>query len=101
MHRIASLDFDEEADIDWRSLSDPSWDTWSVKVLKNKWKGLKASCNADGGVKCHRGEYMAFICQFFLPYILDRRRTAPRGTDETDPHSGQFCVIHDPPLSST
>ena len=50
---------------------------------------------------CHRGEYMAFIFQLFLPHILDKRRTAPRIMDKIDPHSGQFCVIHDSSLSST
>jgi hypothetical protein len=101
MHRIASLDLDEEADVDWKSLTDTSWSMWSGNYLQRKWKWLKASCDADDSLKCHRGEYMAFICQFFLPYILDRRRTTPRSADETDPHSGQFCVIHDSPLSST
>ncbi|KAH9997052.1 hypothetical protein BJV77DRAFT_960316 [Russula vinacea] len=85
--KIASLDLDEEADVDWKSLTDLSWNMWSGNYLQRKWKWLKASCDADDSLKCHRD-------------VVSRRRTAPRSADETDPHSGQFCIIHDSPLSS-
>ena len=71
MHRIASLDLDDEADIKWGSLRDPSWDMWSSTFLQSRWKQFKASCDADDGVKCHRGKCMAFICQSFLIFLID------------------------------
>ncbi|KAH9988303.1 hypothetical protein BJV77DRAFT_1022435 [Russula vinacea] len=51
--KIASLDVDEETDIDWRSLRDPSWNMWSARFLRQKWRKLKASYTADE-VICHR-----------------------------------------------
>lgn len=60
VHRIASLDVVDEKDIDWKSLSDPAWNMWSGHVLQQKWRQLKASCNADD-IVCHRGEYMTSI----------------------------------------
>ncbi|KAF8463795.1 hypothetical protein DFH94DRAFT_616218, partial [Russula ochroleuca] len=41
--KIASLDLDKEADIDWKSLSNPSWNMWSGSFLQRKWKRLKVS----------------------------------------------------------
>ncbi|KAH9033062.1 hypothetical protein EDB85DRAFT_2145101 [Lactarius pseudohatsudake] len=52
--KIASLDIDDENDIDWRSLSDPAWNMWSDRLLRQKWRQLKASCNTDN-IMCHRG----------------------------------------------
>ncbi|KAI0265504.1 hypothetical protein BGY98DRAFT_547795 [Russula aff. rugulosa BPL654] len=46
--KIASLDLDEETDIDWKSLKDASWNRWSSHSLKQRWKSLKASINNDG-----------------------------------------------------
>lgn len=58
-HRIASLDLDDERDIDWKSLGDPSWDKWNAHVLRQKWRQLKTSYNADGA---HRGQCMILSC---------------------------------------
>ncbi|KAF8260200.1 hypothetical protein EI94DRAFT_1706477 [Lactarius quietus] len=52
--KIASLDLDNDSDIDWKSLSDPSWNMWTGHHLQQKWRWLKASYNADR-VTCHRG----------------------------------------------
>jgi len=60
VHRIASLDVDDEDDIDWKSLNDPAWNMWSGHYLQQKWRQLKASCNADS-IMCHRGGYTTFI----------------------------------------
>jgi hypothetical protein len=60
VHRIASLDVDDENDIDWKSLSDPAWNMWSGHFLQQKWRQLKTSCNADGIIR-HRGGYMTSI----------------------------------------
>ncbi len=77
VHRIASLDVDEETGIDWKSLNDSSWDMWSCHILQQKWRWLKASSNTDG--MSHRGEYMTYIlhtfCTLISPYILHRRHT--------------------------
>ncbi|KAI9428597.1 hypothetical protein BJY52DRAFT_1104569, partial [Lactarius psammicola] len=51
--KIASLDVDDEDDIDWKSLNDPAWNMWSGHYLQQKWRRLKASCNADS-IMCHR-----------------------------------------------
>jgi hypothetical protein len=59
MYRIASLDVDDESDIDWNTLVDTTWNMWSGHFLQQKWRRIKASCNA--GVMCHRGVYMTFI----------------------------------------
>lgn len=59
MYRIASLDLDEETDINWKCLGDPAWNMWSPHALQQKWKRLKA-CYVNGAM-CHRGEYMLFI----------------------------------------
>ncbi|KAH9012572.1 hypothetical protein EDB85DRAFT_1877650, partial [Lactarius pseudohatsudake] len=64
VHRIASLDVDDENDIDWRSLSDPAWNMWSDHFLRQKWRQLKASCNTDS-IMCHRGGYMTSILSKF------------------------------------
>lgn len=45
--KIASLDLDEETEIDWKSLNDRSW-MWSGHFLQQRWKGLKAPINTDG-----------------------------------------------------
>jgi hypothetical protein len=58
MYRIASLDFDEETGIDWKSFNDPSW-MWSNYSLQQRWKGLKASIDTDG--MSHRGEDMTYV----------------------------------------
>jgi len=60
MLRIASLDVNDESDIDWKSLSDPGWNMWSGHYLHQKWRSLKASCNDESIVR-HHGEYKAFI----------------------------------------
>ena len=60
MLRIASLDVNDENDVDWESLSDPEWNMWSGRYLQQKWRLLKASCN-DESIVCHRGEYKALI----------------------------------------
>ena len=52
-HRIASLNVDEEADIDWKSLNDDSW-TWTSRSLQQRWRRLKASVDTDG--KSHHGK---------------------------------------------
>jgi hypothetical protein len=54
VHRIASLDVDEETDIDWKSLNDPSW-MWSSHSLQQRWRRLKAPIDTDG--MSYRGEY--------------------------------------------
>lgn len=64
MNRIASLDVDNESDIDWKNLSNSTWNMWSGHFLQQKWRQLKASCNANG-VMCHRGEYMMFISHVY------------------------------------
>ncbi|KAH9013460.1 hypothetical protein EDB85DRAFT_2158194 [Lactarius pseudohatsudake] len=61
--KIASLDIDDENDIDWRSLSDPAWNMWSDRLLRQKWRQLKASCNTDN-IMCHRGGYTAILSSF-------------------------------------
>jgi hypothetical protein len=68
MHRIASLDLDDESDIDWKSLNDPAWDMWSGRRLQKKWRSLKATCNAADGIVSHRGEYNTSIshASFYL-----------------------------------
>ena len=94
MYRIASLDLDEETDIDWKSLNDSSW-MWSSHSLQQRWRRLKAPIDTDG--MSHRGEYMTYVlhafCTLISPYISHRRHQCPRGTDETDHHSKQFCTI--------
>ena len=55
MYRIASLNVDEEVDIDWKSLSDDSW-MWSSHSLQRRWRRLKAPIDTDG--MSHRGEYI-------------------------------------------
>ena len=71
VYRIASLNVDEETDIDWGSLNDPSW-MWSRHSLQRRWRGLKASLVSDS--MSHRGESMTFST--FIPlYIPDRCRT--------------------------
>ena len=64
MYRVASLDLDDESDIDWKSLGDPAWNMWSAHALQQKWRRLKAPYN-DGGAMCHRGDYMSFILPVF------------------------------------
>ena len=71
VYRIASLNVDEETDIDWASLNDPSW-MWSRHSLQRRWRGLKASLVSDS--MSHRGESMTF-CTFISLYISDRCRT--------------------------
>jgi len=51
--KIDSLNLDDESDIDWKSLGDPTWNMWSTHSLRQKWRQLKASYKADG-VMCHR-----------------------------------------------
>jgi hypothetical protein len=75
MHRIASLDLDDESDIDWRSLNDSTWDMWSGRRLRQKWRSLKlkVTCNADDGTVSHRGEYDTSISPAsFISYIPDQ-----------------------------
>src|SRR6266702_4208316 len=60
VHRIASLDVDNKDDIDWKSLNDPTWNMWSGHYLQQKWRQLKASCNANS-IMCHHGGYTTFI----------------------------------------
>jgi hypothetical protein len=68
VYRIASLDLDEETDIDWKNLKDASWNRWSSHSLKQRWKSLKASINNDG--MSHRGEYMIYILHKFCVFIF-------------------------------
>ena len=98
MHRIASLDVDNVDDIDWKSLSDPAWNMWSGHFLRQKWRQLKASCNADG-IMCHRGEYITSILFSLPPHVLDRRRTSslnPGLCGETNvcAHSGHVHTFY-------
>lgn len=94
MYRIASLDVDEETDIHWKSLNDPSW-MWSSHSLQQKWRGLKARIDTDG--MSHRGEYMTYVlymfCTLISRYIPHRRHRCPPRTDEADPHSKHFYPI--------
>jgi hypothetical protein len=61
VYRIASLDVDNEKDIDWKSLNDPLWN-WSTCSLWQRWRGLKVSIDNDG--MSHHGEYMHMHCTF-------------------------------------
>ncbi|KAH9030773.1 hypothetical protein EDB85DRAFT_1891417 [Lactarius pseudohatsudake] len=73
IHRIASLDVDDEDDIDWKSLNDPAWNMWSSHYLQQKWRQLKASRNSDSTM-CHRGGYTTFILGFpphALTFLID------------------------------
>jgi hypothetical protein len=63
-YRVASLDVDDESNINWKSLSDPTWDMWSSHFLQQKWRSLKASSNLNGVVR-HRGEYKTLILPMF------------------------------------
>src|ERR1700742_1055280 len=74
MHRIVSLDVDNESDINWRSLSDPSWNMWSGHHLQQKWRFLKTSSNLDGALG-HRGEYKTRSSRFPFIFISDRYST--------------------------
>ncbi|KAH9046704.1 hypothetical protein EDB84DRAFT_1435350 [Lactarius hengduanensis] len=71
--KIASLDVDDEDDIDWKSLNDPAWNMWSSHYLQQKWRQLKASRNSDSTM-CHRGGYTTFILGFpphALTFLID------------------------------
>ncbi|KAJ7094607.1 hypothetical protein B0H15DRAFT_775989 [Mycena belliarum] len=41
IHRIDSLNVQDEADIPWKSLRDPQWDLWSPHVLQRRWSNMK------------------------------------------------------------
>jgi hypothetical protein len=58
VYRIASLNVDKEADVDWKSLNN-SWNMWSSQVLQQKWRRLKAFINADA--MSQRGGYMTYV----------------------------------------
>ena len=93
LHRIASLNLDDESDIDWKSLGDSSWNMWSSHFLRQKWRQLRASYNAND-VMCHRGLYMTIVLQF-PPHILDRRRTSPHNPglcDKTNVYANEWYV---------
>jgi hypothetical protein len=67
VYRIASLDVDEENDIDWKSLNDPAW-MWSSRSLQKRWRGLKVSIDDTDGMS-HRGEYMTSVLHTFCMLI--------------------------------
>jgi hypothetical protein len=64
VYRIASLNVDEETDIDLKSLQDASWNAWSPHSLQQRWKRLKASINSDS--MSHRGEYMTYVLRVYF-----------------------------------
>lgn len=64
MLRIDSLNVVNESDIDWKSLSDPTWNMWSGHCLQQKWRSMKIACKLDDSV-CHRGE-----CTTFIPPVI-------------------------------
>jgi len=49
---------------------------WSPHFLRQKWRELKASYDADG-VMCHRGQHIILSCFSFPLHVLDRCRTSP------------------------
>jgi hypothetical protein len=69
LKRIASLDLDDDCGIDWKSLSDPSWNMWTGHHLRQKWRWLKACYKADH-VTCHRGQYMTILLQFSTSFFI-------------------------------
>jgi hypothetical protein len=55
LSRVASLDLDTEEGIDWSTLPDEGWKTWTGRKLQQKWASLKKEVRSSDST--HRGEY--------------------------------------------
>jgi hypothetical protein len=94
MLRIDSLNVVNESDVDWKSLSDPTWNMWSGHCLQQKWKSMKIACELDDSV-CHRGECYNILSTCRLSYVPNRCSSSPRsdcrltGTNAQVLHSNQ------------
>jgi len=73
--KIASLDLDDESDIDWKSLNDPMWDMWSGRRLQQKWRSLKVTCNAGDGTLSHRD-----LVNRLVTWVTESRRLSMPST---------------------
>lgn len=57
--RVAALPIKHDSEIDWNTLRDETWNTFSVHAIGHKWLGLKRSVN--GADKPYEGIYALLI----------------------------------------
>ncbi|KAF8631550.1 hypothetical protein AX15_002305 [Amanita polypyramis BW_CC] len=43
IHKIDSLDVNDDTEIDWKTLPDPAWNLWSAHTLQRRWLTMKRS----------------------------------------------------------
>jgi Myb-like DNA-binding protein REB1 len=43
VHKIASLQINDDSEIDWKLIADPDWNLWSAHQLQRRWQTLKKS----------------------------------------------------------
>jgi len=77
--KIASLEVDDEIDIDWKLLSDPMWDMWSRHFLQQKWRVLKGASNANDIVH-HRDVVHHLVRWISEKQQLESSTTSPTAT---------------------
>ena len=65
--RLASLNLEDESEINWNALSDGNWNLWSPHILQRHWVSLKKS------VKNHEDRTFSGMVLCLCPSLLSSR----------------------------